>query len=398
MNTSGRSRGSAWWARWSRASSESTVTGPTLRGRQCSTPTCTTHSITGNSASSPTGSSSSNQLPPPTSTRAVTAASSEVAISHGLGWRQNCAPRTAERQAAARAAWPVIRASSAASRSPASFSISGVGRVMRRRPLRRSARARRGRPPGSRWRAAARGRPRRGRSRGRRRRSPRRAAGRPHLADLLGHERRQRLERGLVGRAQAVEHQLEHQRVGGGDDGVPERERVLLPLDVVVGGGEQRRGCRRATRRARRRRARPPAPRPPARRRAAPRARCGRRRCRAGRVRTSSRGSRSRPAERAKSRTVVAPPCRTSTSRVCAIRCSASRTAGRETPSTSASRRSLGSGSPARDLAVHHLGEHLVEDVVGDRAAGDRGQWHGDDGRWLLVRGQVVRPVLVSVR
>ena len=45
--------------------------------------------------------------------------------------------------------------------------------------------------------------------------------------------------------------------------------------------------------------------------------------------------------------TVVAPPWRTWSSPVCAIRCSASRTAGRETPSTSASRRSLGRLSPA---------------------------------------------------
>ena len=58
------------------------------------------------------------------------------------------------------------------------------------------------------------------------------------IRDSLGHQRRQRLERRLVGRAQAVEHQLEDQRVGGLDDLVPELQGVHLPLDAVVGAGQ----------------------------------------------------------------------------------------------------------------------------------------------------------------
>ena len=100
--------------------------------------------------------------------------------------------------------------------------------------------------------------------------------------------------------------------------------------------------------------------------------------------RTSSWGSRSRPAERWKSRTVVAPPCRTSTSRDWAIRCSASRTAGRETPSTSASRRSLGSDSPAPMLPVDDLAQHLVEDLVGHGTAGHGLERHAQHHDRLL--------------
>ncbi len=62
--------------------------------------------------------------------------------------------------------------------------------------------------------------------------------------------------------------------------------------------------------------------------------------------------------------------------RVWVIRCSASRTAGRETPSTSASRRSLGSDSPGPSAAGDDLVEDLVEDLVGDRAAEDGLEGH----------------------
>ena len=62
--------------------------------------------------------------------------------------------------------------------------------------------------------------------------------------------------------------------------------------------------------------------------------------------RINNRGSRSSPACRRKSRTLVASPWRTSTRPAALSRLSASRTAGRDTPSTSASRRSLGSVSP----------------------------------------------------
>ncbi len=55
MNTSGSTRGSAWCARCLRASSESTGTPPTLRGRQCRITTWMTHSITGKNATSATG-------------------------------------------------------------------------------------------------------------------------------------------------------------------------------------------------------------------------------------------------------------------------------------------------------------------------------------------------------
>ena len=62
MNTSGSTRGSAWWARCLRASSESTGTPPTLRGLQCRITTWMTHSITGKNATSATGTISSVQL------------------------------------------------------------------------------------------------------------------------------------------------------------------------------------------------------------------------------------------------------------------------------------------------------------------------------------------------
>src|SRR3954471_6866472 len=91
MNTSGRSRGSAWWARWSRASSESIVTGPSERGFQCRIATWMHHSITGNSATSAAGTTSSHRAPPPTTTLATIAPSRDAEISHGLGSFQNSA-------------------------------------------------------------------------------------------------------------------------------------------------------------------------------------------------------------------------------------------------------------------------------------------------------------------
>src|SRR3954447_16545859 len=91
MNTSGRSRGSAWWARCSRASSESIVTGPTERGLQCRIATWMHHSITGNSARRPAGISTSHQAPAPTPTRATTEPTRKVEIIHGLGCFQNSA-------------------------------------------------------------------------------------------------------------------------------------------------------------------------------------------------------------------------------------------------------------------------------------------------------------------
>ena len=204
-----------------------------------------------------------------------------------------------------------------------------------------------------------------------------------------GQHRRQGVEGRLVGRPQAVEHQPEGDRVGARRRRGPSRR-------ARAAAARPRRRCRRTPRRSRvellDQRVRTPrsaasaatpgpiseprlddaAARPPGRRsRRAP----------------AGAGSRSRPAWRRKSRTVVAPPWRTSTSRVWAIRCSASRTAGRETPSTSASRRSLGSDSPGAERAGDDLVEHLVEDVVGHRAAGRRAgaAWPATVGRLAAV-------------
>ena len=48
-----------------------------------------------------------------------------------------------------------------------------------------------------------------------------------------------------------------------------------------------------------------------------------------------------------------------------------------------------GQGVPGGELAVDHLAEELVEDVLGDEAAGHRFQGHADDG--APVTGQVVK-------
>ena len=103
--------------------------------------------------------------------------------------------------------------------------------------------------------------------------------------------------------------------------------------------------------------------------------------------------SRSRPPRRRKSRTVVEPPWRTSTRPAVARRCRASRTAGRETPSTSASRRSLGSGSPGPRSPPVTSATQLVEDVVGNGAALHGAEGHAVDGRRRSPGGQVVIPV-----
>jgi hypothetical protein len=50
MNTSGMSRGWAWCSRCLRASRESTLSAPNLRGFQCRMQTWITHSITGTNA------------------------------------------------------------------------------------------------------------------------------------------------------------------------------------------------------------------------------------------------------------------------------------------------------------------------------------------------------------
>ena len=65
------------------------LTGPSVRGLQCRMPTWITHSITGNSAISATGISSSHHSPPPTTTRATTEPTRNVAIIDGLGGFQN---------------------------------------------------------------------------------------------------------------------------------------------------------------------------------------------------------------------------------------------------------------------------------------------------------------------
>ena len=96
---------------------------PDLRGRQCRIITWITHSITGKSAMSPAGISSSHQEPPPTTTRATMAATRNVEIRNGLGWLQNDFHAWPSETFVRRL--PVIRSSSLASRSAAMVSISG---------------------------------------------------------------------------------------------------------------------------------------------------------------------------------------------------------------------------------------------------------------------------------
>ena len=81
---------------------------------------------------------------------------------------------------------------------------------------------------------------------------------------------------------------------------------------------------------------------------------------------------------------MVAPPCRTSTSRDWVIRWSASRTAGRETPEDLGEPALAGQRLPGPDLAVDDLGQHLVEDLVGHRAAVHGLQWHARTLRQLV--------------
>ena len=71
-------------------------------------------------------------------------------------------------------------------------------------------------------------------------------------------------------------------------------------------------------------------------------------------------------------------------------RFSASRTAGRDTPSTSASRRSLGSAFAGLHLAAEHLGDDLVEHVLGHGSPVHRLQGHAPKTASGPVRGQVV--------
>ena len=68
------------------------VTGPSVRGFQCRIATWTHHSITGNSAISAAGMTSSHHEPPPTATRATIEPTRNAAISQGLGCFQNSAP------------------------------------------------------------------------------------------------------------------------------------------------------------------------------------------------------------------------------------------------------------------------------------------------------------------
>ena len=98
MNTSGRSRGSAWWARCLRASSESTWIGPRSRGRQCSTATWTTHSISGNAARSAAGIASSHQPPAADRDPRGHGADQEAADQPGRRCGPEGAPRAAERE------------------------------------------------------------------------------------------------------------------------------------------------------------------------------------------------------------------------------------------------------------------------------------------------------------
>ena len=199
----------------------------------------------------------------------------------------------------------------------------------------------------------------------------------------------------LVGQAEAVEQQPEDDRVGGVDDGVPERQRGVL-AGLGVRGPLQGRStaARSASPRRPLRPSRPPGrPRPgrspggPARMLQARRRGRGCRRARAG-------GGAGRARRRSGSR---APSCcrrgGPRPGRACESRWSASRTAGRETPSTSASRRSLGSGSPAASSPSTTSPRSWSKTSSGTRrrATGFRAMPPRSPGH--TSGGQVVRPV-----
>ena len=65
------------------------VTGPTRRGRQCRTNTCTIHSKNGNTASIATGTSASVNCQSPTTIRARQGDQQRTPIIHGDGCFQN---------------------------------------------------------------------------------------------------------------------------------------------------------------------------------------------------------------------------------------------------------------------------------------------------------------------
>ena len=186
------------------------VSRPRRFGRQCRTNTWTIHSKNGNSASITSGTSASVSCQSPTMMRAVSAATNIAPIIHGDGCFQNSRPASASVKPfrVGRSVEVVIGCSSRWSIAASSASGGGFEKVVCGCFLRRS-----GSPAviASATLAVGRG-----------------------AADLVGHHRGQRGQRGLVGGAKRVVHQPERDRVGAVDDVVPERQGVALPLDGVV--------------------------------------------------------------------------------------------------------------------------------------------------------------------
>ena len=160
-----------------------------------------------------------------------------------------------------------------------------------------------------------------------------------------------------------------------------------------VDAGRRRRPGRRRRASQRRRRssgparcARPARRRPRARWRAGPRAMLRATAGSSSPSRTSSRGSRSSPACRRKSRTVVAPPWRTSTSRVGGHPLQRLAHRGPGDAEHLGQPALAGQGVAGAEAAVDDLAEQLVEDVVGHGAAGD-----GLEGHAAHASGRVAR-------
>ena len=320
MKISGMLRGSTWWRRCSRASSGSMVSLPMRFGRQCRMNTWTAHSKNGNNASITTGTSASVICQSPTTMRACQRGGQSGANHPGGGVFPELATRIAQREALARGALgrdghgcssKLVIAASIAAVAGSRRSIAAFSRRRGRPP--RSRRRGPGRPPGGRPRRPSRRREPAAQARTwpeacctsagtrwnrrRRRRGPRRSA------------------RGAAARPGRVS--ASRLRTASSRSAANSGRRRTAASSATFGPL-----CNRASRMLR-----------TTERSSSP-------------ARSNNRGRRSSPACRRKSRTVVASPWRTSTRPAAETRLSASRTAGRDTPSTSARRRSLGSVCP----------------------------------------------------
>ena len=308
MKTSGTSRGSAWCSRCLRASSVSTVTPATSRGRQCSTNTWTSHSSTGKSRDQhdrhPTGRRAASRR---ATTRATSVPTSVAVIIHGDGWRQNAAEGATEGDPLRRTPQRGLVGGSARRRAVLSTSVSVIA-VSSSRASIASIRSRGGDREQVVCALAG---------LGRRRRSAMASARASYASTCSTSADITTASASRTG-SYAARMLLNISRnvieSAPSTTWLPEGQRVLLAAYAVVVGRE---GA--ARRPAVRRRSRRLGPRPRRARRSWGRRAAGPRGCERATARsssppvTSSRGSRSSPPSRRKSRTVVEPPCRTST-------------------------------------------------------------------------------------